>query len=245
MRYEGKVALVTGAASGIGRAAAIGFAREGAKVMVADVNEAGGEETVCHIQDLGGAAIFARTDVTSAADVAAMVDKTVRAFGRLDAAFNNAGTSGRHTDVVNCTQEEWDFVLAANLSSVWLCMKHEIPAMAANGGGAIVNCASQAAENPSVAMASYVATKAGVVGLTRSAALDFASSNIRVNAILPGPTVTPMLRSSNTEVYTKRLPLARVGAPEDQAAAVLWLCSSESSFVTGVSVQVDGGRNLL
>jgi len=243
--FEGKVALVTGAASGIGRCAALRFAREGAHVMVADRDELGGQETVRQIAGDGGVARFVKTDVTAAGDVEAMVHQTLRAFGRLDAAFNNAGTAGLHTDVVDCTEEEWDAVSAANLKAVWLCLKYEIIAMSASGGGAIVNNASQAAVNPPRRMASYAATKAGVLGLTRSAALDFAGANIRINALLPGPTLTPLLRVGRLDAIRARLPLGRVGSVEDQASAVLWLCSDRASFVTGASLPVDGGLNLL
>lgn len=251
MRFEGKVAIVTGAATGIGRETALRYAREGASVTVADINEGEAEETVRQIAAAGGSAIFQRTDVTSADEVAAMLDATVRRFGRLDAAFNNAGTPGGFTNVVDCTEEEWDRTHRLNLKSVWLCLKHEIPAMLATGGGAIVNTASEAANHPAPHMATYVATKAGVVGLTRSAAYDFAAQGIRVNALLPGPTVTPMLMRGTEglerplEAFGSRLPMNRVGEVREQADAVLFLTSAESSFITGQALSVDGGLNLL
>jgi NAD(P)-dependent dehydrogenase (short-subunit alcohol dehydrogenase family) len=218
MRFEGKVALVTGGATGIGRETALRYAREGARVTVADINESEAAKTVRLIEADGGRAIFVRTDVTSAAEIEAMVATTVSTFGRLDAAFNNAGTPGGFTNVVDCTEEEWSRTLAINLTSVFLCMKYEIPAMLASGeGGAIVNTASEAANHPSPHMVSYVATKSGVVGMTRSAALDFASQGIRVNALLPGPTVTPMLMRGTEGLertldgFGARLPMGRVG----------------------------------
>ncbi|MEZ5710643.1 MAG: glucose 1-dehydrogenase [Blastomonas sp.] len=250
MRFAGKVAIVTGGATGIGRETAIRYAREGAKVTVADINEGEAQTTIRAIEQAGGEAMFHRTDVTCGADVEAMVRETVARFGRLDAAFNNAGTPGRFTNVVDCDEAEWDATQALNLKSVWLCMKYEIPAMLAGGGGAIVNTASEAANHPAPHMATYVATKAGVVGLTRSAALDFAEAGIRVNALLPGPTVTPMLMKGMEgldrplEKFGERLPMKRVGEVREQADVVLFLTSSESSFMTGLAVPVDGGLNL-
>jgi NAD(P)-dependent dehydrogenase (short-subunit alcohol dehydrogenase family) len=250
MLFEGRVALVTGGATGIGRAAARRYAAEGATVSVADINEAEGAETIRLIGEAGGEALFLKTDVTSRTEVEAMVARTVERFGRLDAAFNNAGAPGRFTTVVDCTEEEWDAMVNLNLRSVWLCMKFEIPAMLANGGGAIVNTVSQAATLPSPHMASYVATKAGVVGLTRSAAVDFAAQNVRVNALLPGPTLTPMLMGGTTgldrslDAFGARLPMKRIGTADEQADAVVFLTSNQASFITGLAVPVDGGLNL-
>jgi NAD(P)-dependent dehydrogenase (short-subunit alcohol dehydrogenase family) len=243
--FDGTTVLVTGGASGIGRAAAGGFARHGAKVVVVDLDEAGGEETLRSIRAAGGEAMFVKADVSVANEVAAMVGRTLDAYGRLDAAFNNAGVAGRYTNAVDCTDDEWDQVAAVNLKSVWLCMKYEIPAMIAGGRGAIVNTASLAAVHPPREMVSYAATKAGVVGLTRSAALDFARSNIRVNALLPGPTITPLLRIARLDAIQARVPLGRAGTVEEQAEAVLWLCSERASFVTGVALPVDGGLGLV
>lgn len=243
--------MVTGGATGIGRMTALRYAEEGAKVAVIDINETEALKTVKNIADAGGEAMFVRADLTRPGDIANMVAVTVRHFGRLDVAFNNAGTSGRFTNVVDCTEEEWDFVSNLNLKSVWLCMKYEIPAILASGGGAIVNTASEAANHPAPHMATYVATKAGVVGLTRSAAYDFAAQNIRVNALLPGPTVTPMLMQGTQGLerdlgaFGDRLPMKRVGRVEEQAEAVIWLTSGLSSFVTGQALSVDGGLNLL
>lgn len=249
--FKDKVALVTGGATGIGRAACERYAQEGAKVAVVDINEAEAAETVRRIQDAGGEAVFIRADMTSASDIAAMVEETVRRYGRLDAAFNNAGTPGGFTNAVDCTEEEWDRVATLNLKSVWLCMKHEIPAMIASGGGAIVNTASQAAKTPSPHMVTYVTTKAGVVGMTRSAAFDFAAQGVRVNALLPGPTETPMLMRGTVgldrslEAFGLRLPMQRIGRAHEQADVAVWLTSSQSSFVTGMAISADGGLNLV
>jgi len=249
---DGKVAIVTGGASGIGRETAQEFAANGARVCVADVNEPGGAETVALIEAAGGEAIFVRTDVTSEREVEAMVRLTVARFGRLDIAFNNAGTSGRFATVAELTEEDWDRAVALNLTSVWLCMKHEIPAMQASGGGSIINTASKAAKVPAPRMPAYVATKAGVIGLTMSAALDFGPDNIRVNALLPGPTATPMLIQEGTKGLNRtldqlgdRLPLRRIGQPREQADAVLFLASDQASFLTGQAVVVDGGSSLV
>lgn len=249
--FTGKVALVTGGATGIGRAACERYGQEGASVAVVDVNEAEAAETVRLVESAGGEAVFIRADMTNAADIAAMVEETVRRFGRLDAAFNNAGTPGGFTDVVGCTEEEWDRVATLNLKSVWLCMKYEIPAMIASGGGAIVNTASEAANHPAPHMVTYVTTKAGVVGLTRSAAFDFAEKGVRVNALLPGPTETPMLMRGTAgldrslDAFGARLPMKRIGRPHEQADVAVWLTSSQSSFVTGMAISADGGLNLV
>jgi NAD(P)-dependent dehydrogenase (short-subunit alcohol dehydrogenase family) len=191
--FHGKVALVTGGASGIGRAAALAFAREGAKVVVADIAEAAGRSTVTEITRGGGEARFALTNVLDPKDIKAMVAVAVSEFGRLDFAFNNAGDRGGSTNVVDCTEQEWDHVMNLNLKSVWWCMKYEIPAMPKGGGGAIVNTSSGLGNFAGPNMASYTTSKHAVIGLTRSAAVDFGPLNIRVNALLPGATDTPML----------------------------------------------------
>ena len=241
------VAIVTGGASGIGRAAAITFAREGARVTVADRDAAGGSAVVELIAASGGEALFVETDVTSEAAVAEMVARTVRTFGALDAAFNNAGTAGLPGTAATCTSEEWRSVIDVNLTSVWLCMKHEIPEMLERGG-AIVNMASRAGDSAPPNMFTYVSTKHGVVGLTRSAAIDYAAHNIRVNALLPGFTDTPMLRRGGgiidrEDIGQTRVPLKRLGRPEEQAEAAVWLCCPRSSFVTGTTLVVDGGMS--
>ena len=249
---EGKVALVTGAGSGIGRAASIALASEGAKVVVADVVTGGGEETAAMVRDSGGDALFVRTDVTSAAQVEAMVARTVDTYGRLDCAFNNAGVQleiarGSTTMSADCTEEVYDRTLAVNLKGVWLCMKYEIPRMLETGGGSIVNTSSAAGLVGIEGQAVYVASKHGVIGLTKSAALEYASSGVRINAMCPGSTRTPMIDDitgkdphMESRVAASQ-PMRRMGTPEEIAAAVVWLCSGAASFVTGHAMSVDGG----
>ncbi len=249
--FDGKVAIVTGGATGIGRAACLGFAAGGAKVVVADINEAEAAETVKLVGQAGGQALFVRTDVTAAADIAHMVETTVKAFGRLDAAFNNAGTPGGFTNLVDCTETEWDQVMTLNLKSVWLCMKHEIPAMIASGGGAIVNTASNAALWPAPHMVTYDTSKAALIGLTRSAARDYVNQNIRANVLCPGVTLTPMLRrgagglETTLDGFASTNPMGRLGRPEEQADTAVWLCSPQASFITGLAISCDGGANLV
>lgn len=249
-RVQDKVAIVTGGASGIGLASAEILAREGAKVVIADIQEELGKQAAETIRAEGGEAEFCFADMTKSDSISTMVEYTVEKYGRLDIAFNNAGAPGRFTTVVDCTEEEWDFMANLNLKSVWLCMKAQIPHMIKAGGGAIVNTSSGAARLPARHMASYVTTKAGVIGLTRSAAVDFATENIRVNALLPGVTLTPMMNLGESEEgldldLATTNAMQRVGKAEEQADVVLWLCSNESSFVTGIEVSVDGGYNLL
>lgn len=246
-RIDGKVALVTGGGSGIGRATALALAREGAKVVVSDVAVEGGEETVRLIKAAGGEAIFSRADVARNAEVEALVQQTVATYGRLDCAFNNAGIEGATKQTTECSEEAWEQTIAINLKGVWLCMKHEIQQMLKQGGGAIVNTASVAGLVGFAGLPDYVASKHGVVGLTKTAALEYAKAGIRVNAVCPGAIRTPMLeRGMRTmpgfaETAVAMEPVGRLGTPEEIAEAVVWLCSDAASFVTGLPMAVDGG----
>ena len=242
-----KVSLITGAGSGIGRASAIAFAREGARVVVSDVNAEGGEETVSRISEIGGQAIFVPADVSRAGDVETLVQSTVQQFGRLDCAFNNAGISGGQVRIHEYSEEDWERVIDINLKGVWLCLKYEIIQMLEQGGGAIVNTASTMGLVGGAGSASYGASKHGVVGLTKNAAVDYAQAGIRVNAVCPGHIRTPMteqgtlLVPGNEERIIARHPIGRLGAPEEIAETVVWLCSDAASFVTGHAMAVDGG----
>jgi NAD(P)-dependent dehydrogenase (short-subunit alcohol dehydrogenase family) len=249
---NGKVALVTGGASGIGRATALTFAREGAKLVVADMNEEGGQQTVHMITEQGGEAIFVRTDVSQAVEVQALISKAVETYGRLDCAHNNAGISGfgiagdGYTLTTEYPEERWHQVIAVNLTGVWLCMKYEIAQMLTQGGGTIVNTASAAGLVGGRGMSAYVASKHGVVGLTKTAALEYAQQGIRVNCVCPGWIQTPMTARGLSDPEQKaqivaREPIGRVGTPEEVAETVVWLCSDAASFVTGHAMSVDGG----
>ena len=242
-----KVALVTGGSSGIGRATALAFARDGAKVAVADLNVVGGQETVSLIAGAGGEACCIEADMGEAASVAAMVEKTVETYGRLDYAHNNAGIEGVLKRTSEQAEEDWAPVIQINLTGVWLCMKYEIPHMLRQGSGAIVNTASGAGLIGVKRMAAYVASKHGVVGLTKTAALEYAKSGIRVNAVCPGVIKTAMVdrvSGNRPDVLDKMIaaePIGRSGQPEEIAEAVVWLCSDAASFVTGHAMAVDGG----
>ena len=246
LKFSGKVALVTGAASGIGRASALAFARQGAKVVVADVKVGGGEETVKLVGQGGGDALFFCADVTIADQISALVKKTVEHYGRLDYAHNNVGMLGAPAALAECSEEAWDRIVNVNLRSVWLCMKHEIPVMIEQGSGAIVNTASVAGLVGVRGLSPYTATKHAVVGLTKTAALDYVKRGIRVNAICPGLVRTPMVENYTQQnpVIEEQLlmfqPLGRMAAPDEIAAAVVWLCSDEASFVTGTAMTIDG-----
>jgi len=245
---KGKVALVTGAGSGIGQASAVAFAKRGAKVVVADISEKGGLETVGLIEDLGGKAFFVKADVSKSADVQAMVNKTIEKFGQLDYAHNNAGIDGPlETVMLDLLEEDWDKVIAVNLKSVWLCMKFEIEQMLKQGKGSIVNTASMFGLVGNPGGAAYNAAKHGVVGLTKTGALEYSSQGIRVNAVCPGVILTPLVRKLTelypeaTQALSAQHPIGRYGEPEEVANAAVWLASDESSFINGVSMPVDGG----
>ena len=239
--------LVTGGSSGIGRATALIFAREGAKVVVADVNVEGGAETVRLLNAAGGEAVFVQTDVARAVEVETLVTKAVDTYGRLDCAFNNAGIEGVIQPTAEYGEEHWDRVLAINLKGVWLCMKYEIPPMLKQGSGAIVNTASVAGLVGLPGFSAYVAAKHGVNGLTKTAALEYAKAGIRVNAVCPGAIRTPMFErgvrdNPGLEEQVRAMePIGRMATPEEVGEAVVWLCSEAASFVTGLPMAVDGG----
>jgi len=253
-KFEGRVALVTGGASGIGKVTAQFFGREGAKVIVTtDANIKGGEETARLIKSAGGEATFIKCDVTKSADVQAAVEACVKKYGRLDYAFNNAGIGpdGKRVPVVNivdCPEEIWDRTIAINLTGVFLCLKYEMRQMFKQQYGAIVNTASVAAMKALTGFCAYVASKHGLVGLTKAAAQEGAAAGIRVNTILPGPTERTLLFKYLMEAepgekahLMEMVPMKRVATPEDMAEAVMYLCSDAASFVTGVALPVDGG----
>jgi NAD(P)-dependent dehydrogenase (short-subunit alcohol dehydrogenase family) len=244
---DGKAALVTGGGSGLGRASAIALARAGATVTVADVNEDGGKETAALVyEEAGGDAEFVRADVTRPDDVAAMVDQAVARWGHLDCALNNAGMTGTSASTADYELDDWNRAIALNLTGVFLCLKYELPAMLERGGS-IVNMASGAGLVGFPGLPAYVASKHGVVGLTRAAALEYASQGVRINAICPGSTRTPMLEGfmggdeQVERMMTRAVPLGRLGRPDEIAEAVVWLCSDAASFVVGHALAVDGG----
>jgi NAD(P)-dependent dehydrogenase (short-subunit alcohol dehydrogenase family) len=243
--FKNKVALVTGGSSGIGRAVALAFAKKGANVVVIDWIE--NDEMVDLIKELGSEAIFIKCDVSKTDDVKSMVAQTIAAFGRLDYAFNNAGIEGTQANTIDCTEENWDKTIGVNLKGVWLSMKYEIPEILKQGKGAIVNCASVAGMIGFAGLPAYVASKHGIVGLTKTTALEFATQGIRVNVVCPGVIQTPMIdrltgkTKEAIEQFTGLEPMRRFGLPEEIANAVVWLCSDEASFVTGHVMAVDGG----
>ncbi len=247
LSFQNKVALVTGAASGMGLATARAFVEAGAAVTLADINADGARSAAEDLVAAGHQAIGIRCDVADEAEVAAMVEQTVSTFGRLDAAFNNAGVQAPPSDMADEAAEEFDRVNAINLRGVWACMKHELRRMREQGSGAIVNCSSLGGLVGLPSRAAYHASKHGVIGLTRSAALEYAPRGICINAVCPGIIETPMVASmlvSQPEAMKelmKEQPIGRLGRPEEIAAAVLWLCSPAASFVIGHALAVDGG----
>ena len=248
--FTGKVAFVTGAANGIGRSAALAFARHGASVAVADVAVEGNQETARLIQERGGRALAVRCDVTRTEDVQRALNATIEAFGRLDFAFNNAGVEYAIKPLAEVSEAEWDRIVDIDLRGVFVCMKHEIPLMLEQGGGAIVNTSSGAGIKGFKGGAVYVAAKHGVVGLTKAAALDYAASNIRINAVCPGIIDTPMMdrfsggTPEGRQAVIAQEPVGRMGTADEIGAAVVWLCSDAASFVVGHAMVVDGGQTV-
>lgn len=248
---KGKVALVTGAGAGIGRATALKFAEEGAKVVVSDIDPVGGQETVDLVKAKGGEAVFIQADVSKSSDVSAMVQKAVTTFGRLDCACNNAGIEGKMGPMADQTEESFDRVLSVNLRGTFLCLRAEITQMLKSGGGAIVNLSSVAGLIGFAGLSPYVASKHGVNGLTKNAALEYAKEGIRVNSICPGGIDTRMLDSlaeqatggsmETSEMMAPLHPIGRIGTAEEVANLIIWLCSDRASFVTGAHIPVDGG----
>jgi NAD(P)-dependent dehydrogenase (short-subunit alcohol dehydrogenase family) len=247
-RMDGKVALVTGGGAGIGAATCKAFAEMGARVMVADISVEAGEASAAALRAAGHEAGFVKVDVSKEADVAAMVEATIRSFGRLDFAHNNAGIDQfERLTVVDISEQYWDRIVSVNLKGVFLGLKYEIPAMLKNGGGAIVNTSSGAGLKGVANLAAYVSSKFGIIGLTKTTAIDFATQNIRVNAICPGPILTSFAATiaeadpALSDIYRRMNPMERFGRPEEIANAVVWLCSAQASYATGMIMAVDGG----
>jgi NAD(P)-dependent dehydrogenase (short-subunit alcohol dehydrogenase family) len=243
-----KVALVTGGGSGIGKAAALEFAKKGAKIALADINVEGGEQTAHQLVEAGGEAIFIKADISKSEEVRSLIKKVVSVYGSLDCAVNNAGIEGKMSSLAACTEEDWDRVIDINLKGVWLCMKYEIPYMREQGGGSIVNMASIAGLRSGLQrFSTYTASKHGVVGLTKAAAVEYAKAGIRINAICPGFIQTPMIEGNSQQnaqlekVVKEVVPAGRFGTPEEIAEAVIWLSSTAASFVNGHALVVDGG----
>lgn len=246
-RFEGRVALVTGGAAGIGRTTALAFAGEGASIVIADINVEGGEETVKMIRDAGGEAIFVKTDVRIGNEVKNMAEKAVEAFGRLDIAFNNAGINEDAVTISRCAEDSWERMIDTNLTGVFLSMKYELPKMRKSGGGSIVNMASVMGLVGDGSHPGYSGSKHGVVGLTRTAAIVYAQAGIRINAVCPGPTLTSLIHKlidgqpEVEKMLLSHVPMNRMAQPEEIAKAVLFLCSDDASYITGHALAVDGG----
>jgi NAD(P)-dependent dehydrogenase (short-subunit alcohol dehydrogenase family) len=244
---QNKVVLVTGGASGIGRVTALALAKAGARVVLADVDEAGGEATARLIQERGSEALFVQTDVGDAAAVQTLMQTIITTYGRLDCAFNNAGIEGLPTRTADASEDDFDRIMRVNVKGVWLCMKAEIQQMVAQGGGVIVNTASVAGLVGAHSLPIYSASKHAVVGLTKSAAVEYARKGVRVNAVCPTVIRTPMVERGLAalpefmDVVKQSIPMRRIGEPEEVAAAVLWLFSDASRFVTGTTLTIDGG----
>jgi NAD(P)-dependent dehydrogenase (short-subunit alcohol dehydrogenase family) len=246
---KGKIALVTGGTSGIGRASALAFAKEGAKVVVSGRNLERLRETVRLVEKIGGEAIFVRCDVTERAEIEAMVNQCIKTYGRMDCALNNAGIDGSlFTRIIDYSEETWDQVIRVNLKGVWLCMKYEVSEMIKQEGGSIVNMSSTAGlVGSQIGNSAYVASKHGIVGLTKAVALEYAGQGIRVNAVCPAIIRTPMserLLGGDPERERQIAaiqPIGRIGTPEEVAAAVVWLCSDAASYITGHALPIDGG----
>jgi NAD(P)-dependent dehydrogenase (short-subunit alcohol dehydrogenase family) len=249
-KFSGKVAFVTGGGSGIGRVTAQAFAREGASVAIVGHTPEDLDETAKLIEQAGGRALAVTCDVTSADDVKAAVDRTVEAFGRLDFAFNNAGVEQPTKPLVEVSEDEWDRLLNVNLRGVFLCMKHELPQMLKQGGGVIVNTGSGASVIGIAGQAAYCAAKFGLIGLTKAAALDYASSNIRVNAICPGYVDTPMMdrftggTPEGRQEVIDNVPAGRPASPDEIAETVVWLCSDAAAYIIGHAMVIDGGQTV-
>jgi NAD(P)-dependent dehydrogenase (short-subunit alcohol dehydrogenase family) len=249
--FTGKVTLVTGGTSGIGRATAVAFGREGAKVIIAARRENLGNDVVKEIKDSGGEAIYIRTDVRKPEDIDHLFQTILDSYGRLDIAFNNAGVSLPHIPTAaKTTLAEWDMVMETNMRGVWLCMKQEIPQMLKQGGGVIVNTASVLGFSGEYGLTHYCASKHGILGLTKTAALEYARKNIRINAVCPGPIRTEMTQNAvpfvpnMLDMMKNNTAMKRIGTPDEIAGAVLWLCSDEAAFMIGKEITVDGGQTI-
>lgn len=246
--FEGKVVVVTGGGYGIGRAACLAFSRDGANVVVADVDVPSSEETVNLIKEKGGEAIVVKTDVSQESDVEALVKKTVETYGKLDCAFNNVGIHKTFVSTVDFTQKDWNQMMDINLKGMWLCMKYEIPEMLKQKKGTIVNASSVAGLIAAPSNPAYPTSKHGVIGLTKMAAIEFARKGVRVNCICPGPTTSTRMNEELTAVASDiiktmedKVPMGRTAEPQEIAEAAVWLCSDKASYVTGVALPVDGG----